>query len=113
MKTISRHHYPSQSHHCRGNIKVHEDAINTLNDILEQRNGNGVDLSKQPFIFGPELKINRYFLNFLKFRNLLMNSGVKEVKKLISGLFEGVKTLFHPQFDLYIMLFPSTDKLRL
>jgi len=39
----------------RENIKIHEDALNTLNDMLEQLDGNGVDLTKQPFILGPQL----------------------------------------------------------
>jgi predicted dehydrogenase len=43
----------------RENVKVHEDALNTLNDILEQLDGNGIDLAKQPFILGPELKYSR------------------------------------------------------
>ncbi len=43
----------------RENVKVHEDALNTLNDILEQLDGNGVDLAKQTFILGPELKYSR------------------------------------------------------
>jgi predicted dehydrogenase len=43
----------------RENIKAHEDALNTLNDMLEQLNGNGVDLTKQPFILGPELTYDR------------------------------------------------------
>jgi hypothetical protein len=43
----------------RESVKVHEDALNTLNDILEQLDGNGIDLAKQPFILGPELKYDR------------------------------------------------------
>jgi predicted dehydrogenase len=43
----------------RENVKIHDDALNTLNDILEQLDGNGVDLAKQPFILGPELKYSR------------------------------------------------------
>jgi len=43
----------------RENVKVHEDALNTLNDILEQLDGNVVDLAKQPFILGPELTYDR------------------------------------------------------
>ncbi len=43
----------------RENVKAHEDALNTLNDILEQLDGNGVDLAKQPFILGPELTYDR------------------------------------------------------
>jgi predicted dehydrogenase len=39
----------------RENVKTHEDALNTLNDMLEQLDGNGVDLAKQPFILGPQL----------------------------------------------------------
>jgi len=43
----------------RENVKVHEDTLNTLNDILEQLDSNGVDLAKQPFILGPELTFDR------------------------------------------------------
>jgi predicted dehydrogenase len=39
----------------RENVKKHEDALNTLNDMLQQLDGNGVDLTKQPFILGPQL----------------------------------------------------------
>ncbi|MCJ7778094.1 MAG: hypothetical protein MUP16_07265, partial [Sedimentisphaerales bacterium] len=43
----------------RESIKAHEDAVNTLKDMLEQLDGNSVDLAKQPFILGPELTYDR------------------------------------------------------
>jgi predicted dehydrogenase len=39
----------------RESVKSHEDAVNTLKDMLEQLEGNDVDLLKQPFILGPQL----------------------------------------------------------
>ncbi len=43
----------------REQIGGHEDAVNTLNDMLEQLEGNGVDVTKQPFILGPKLTYDR------------------------------------------------------
>jgi len=43
----------------RQNLKSHEYALNTLSDMLEQLDGNGVDLAKEPFILGPVLKYDR------------------------------------------------------
>jgi hypothetical protein len=43
----------------RESMKSHEDALNTLKDILEQLEGNGVDLAKQPFVLGPMLTYDR------------------------------------------------------
>ncbi len=43
----------------RENIKCHEDALNTLNDMLEQMDGNGVDPAKTPFVLGPQLTYDR------------------------------------------------------
>ncbi len=43
----------------RENMKTHEDALNTLNDILEQLDGNGVDPAKEKFVLGPKLTYNR------------------------------------------------------
>ncbi len=40
-------------------MKTHEDALNTLNDILEQLDGNGVDPAKEKFVLGPKLTYNR------------------------------------------------------
>ncbi len=39
----------------RESVKSHEDAVNTLKDMLEQLEGNNVDLAKQPFVLGPQL----------------------------------------------------------
>ncbi len=43
----------------RAAMKSHEDALNTLNDMLEQIEGNGVDLAKEPFVLGPQLTYDR------------------------------------------------------
>jgi len=43
----------------RENMDVHEDAVNTFNDMLEQLEGNGVDLNKNPFILGHKLTYDR------------------------------------------------------
>jgi predicted dehydrogenase len=40
---------------ARESFKSHEDAANTLKDVLEQLDGNGVDLTKQKLILGPQL----------------------------------------------------------
>jgi hypothetical protein len=42
----------------RESMKTHEDALDTLNDMLEQLEGNTVDLSKTPFVLGPQLTYN-------------------------------------------------------
>ena len=39
----------------RESMKQHDDAINTLQDMLEQLEGNQVDLKKNPFTLGPKL----------------------------------------------------------
>lgn len=36
-------------------MKSHPDALNTLTDMLQQLPGSDVDLSKTPFVLGPEL----------------------------------------------------------
>jgi len=43
----------------RQSMKSHKDALNTLSDMLEQLDGNGVDLAKEPFILGPVLTYDR------------------------------------------------------
>jgi predicted dehydrogenase len=43
----------------RENVKKHEDAVNTLNDMLEQLEGNGVDPAKDKFILSPALTYDR------------------------------------------------------
>ena len=40
-------------------FKQHDDALNTLNDMLEQIQGNQVDINKTPFIVGPQLTYDR------------------------------------------------------
>jgi predicted dehydrogenase len=40
-------------------MKSHEDALNTLSDMVEQLDGNEIDLAKQPFILGPMLTYDR------------------------------------------------------
>jgi len=48
----------------RESMSAHPDAVNTLNDMLEQIDGNGVDLKKTPFMLGPQLtfdtKVERF-----------------------------------------------------
>jgi len=61
----------------RENVKVHEDALNTLSDILEQLDGNGVDLAKQPFILGPELKYDRRRERFVGANAKKANKSIK------------------------------------
>ena len=43
----------------RENVKHHGDALNTLSDMLEQLDGNGVDLAKDKFVLGPALTYDR------------------------------------------------------
>jgi predicted dehydrogenase len=43
----------------RESMKSHKDALDTISDILEQIDGNGVDLTKEPFILGPVLTYDR------------------------------------------------------
>ncbi|MCX7827066.1 MAG: gfo/Idh/MocA family oxidoreductase, partial [Verrucomicrobiae bacterium] len=43
----------------RESMKSCEDALNTLADMLEQLEGNGVDLKKEPFLLGPTLSYDR------------------------------------------------------
>jgi len=43
----------------RNNIKEHEDALNTLNDMLEQLDGNGVNIEEKPFILSKKLTYDR------------------------------------------------------
>ncbi len=40
-------------------MKSHEDALNTLKDMLEQIDGNGVDLAREHFVLGPALTYDR------------------------------------------------------
>lgn len=40
-------------------MKSHEDALNTLKDMLEQIEGNDVDLGKERFVLGPALTYDR------------------------------------------------------
>jgi predicted dehydrogenase len=39
----------------RENVRHHEDALNTLDSMLAQLEGNGVDLKSKPFVVGPKL----------------------------------------------------------
>lgn len=49
----------------RESVKKHEDALNTLNDMLEQLEGNGVDPAKDKFILGPALTYDRKLERFV------------------------------------------------
>ena len=50
---------PATAEQVRENMKGHKDALNTLTDILEQLEGNSVDLNKTPMILGPQLGFDR------------------------------------------------------
>jgi predicted dehydrogenase len=39
----------------RENVKSHEDAVNTLDSIVTQLTGSGIDLKAKPFLAGPKL----------------------------------------------------------
>ncbi len=39
----------------RESVRSHADALHTLTDMVEQLDGNGVDLEKTPFVLGPQL----------------------------------------------------------
>ena len=43
----------------RESVKHHEDALNTLNDMLEQLEGNGIDPARDKFVLGPALTYDR------------------------------------------------------
>jgi len=43
----------------RQNMKSHKCALDTLNDILEQLDGNEINLAKEPLILGPALTYDR------------------------------------------------------
>ena len=60
----------------RENIKHHEDAINTLDSMLAQLEGNGVDLKTKPFVVGPKLSYDLKAENFT-------GSHAEEVNKLV------------------------------
>jgi predicted dehydrogenase len=60
----------------RESMKSHEDAANTLKDMLEQLEGNRVDLAKTPFIVGPELTYDRKQERFV-------GSGAEQANQLL------------------------------
>jgi predicted dehydrogenase len=39
----------------RESVKCHDDAANTIESVVTQLNGNGVDLKTKPFVMGPKL----------------------------------------------------------
>ncbi len=49
----------------RQSVKGHEDALNTLNDMLEQLEGNGIDPAKDKFVLGPSLTYDRKLERFV------------------------------------------------
>ena len=61
----------------RENIKEHEDALNTLKDILEQLEGNNVNLDEKPFILGPKLTYDRKLEHFTGEKSDVANKYVK------------------------------------
>ena len=40
-------------------MQSHQDALYTLTDMLQQLAGNGIDLTKKPFVLGPQLTYDR------------------------------------------------------
>jgi len=40
-------------------MQSHQDALYTLTDMLQQMAGNGIDLTKKPFVLGPQLTYDR------------------------------------------------------
>jgi len=61
----------------RESVKKHEDALNTLKDMLEQLEGNGVDPARDKFILGPALTYDRKQERFV-------GSGADKANKYIT-----------------------------
>jgi hypothetical protein len=61
----------------RESVKKHEDALNTLTSMLEQLEGNEVDLKKEKFILGPALTYDRKTERFV-------GSGAERANKYIT-----------------------------
>lgn len=61
----------------RAGMKTHEDALNTLKDMLEQLEGNEVDLKKQPFVLGPALTYDRQQERFVGANAELANKYIQ------------------------------------
>ena len=61
----------------RESMKTHEDALNTLKDMLEQLEGNEIDLKKQPFVLGPALTYDRQQEHFVGPNAELANQHIK------------------------------------
>jgi predicted dehydrogenase len=40
-------------------MRSHKDALYTLTDMMQQMAGNGIDLTKEPFVLGPQLTYDR------------------------------------------------------
>jgi len=69
---------------ARAAMKSHGDALNTLNDITEQLEGNKVDLKKNPWIMGPQLTYNPKQERFVGDH---AEAGNKYIKKEYRGSF--------------------------
>ncbi|MBN2375027.1 MAG: Gfo/Idh/MocA family oxidoreductase [Sedimentisphaerales bacterium] len=50
---------------ARASMKEHDDALNTLNDMLEQLDGNKVNLKEKSFVLGPKLNFDRKTESFV------------------------------------------------
>ena len=61
----------------RENMRSCEDAVNTLKDMLEQIEGNSVDLAKEPFILSPMLTYDRKQERFV-------GAGAEQANKYIT-----------------------------
>jgi len=61
----------------RESVKQHEDALNTLKDMLEQLEGNEVNLAKEKFVLGPALTYDRKTERFV-------GAGAKRANKYVT-----------------------------
>ena len=58
-------------------MRSHQDALYTLTDMLEQLAGNDVDLTKEPFVLGPQLTYDRRTERFVGSHAAKANQYVK------------------------------------
>ncbi len=61
----------------RDSVKKHEDALNTLNHMLEQLEANEVNLDKEKFVLGPQLTYDRKAERFV-------GSGSEKANKYVT-----------------------------
>ena len=79
INLIKRSEQPTPLTHEQvdSNWQTIEDAVNTLNDMLEQLSGNGVDLARNPFILGPKLTYDRRQERFTGENSDIANKYIK------------------------------------